>query len=68
MLGIPGIIPKLPSEVVIAPTSMSWVDWPWSGPVLKFQDWTEFLWFGPVRSGKKLDWTGLHQKDRTVQR
>jgi hypothetical protein len=39
------------------------IDWPRSGPVPKFQDWTEFLWFGPVWSGKKLDQTGLHQKD-----
>ena len=44
------------------------LDWPRSGPVPKFQDRTEFLRFGPVRSGKKSDRTGLHQKDYTVQR
>ena len=44
------------------------LDWPWSGPVPKFQDRTEFLQFGPVRSGKKSDQTGLHQKDCTVRR
>jgi hypothetical protein len=44
------------------------LDWPRSGPVPKFQDQTEFLWFGPVRSGKKSDRTGLYQKDCTVRR
>jgi hypothetical protein len=42
------------------------IDWPRSSPVPKFQDWTEFLWFSPVQSGKKSDWTRLHQKDCTV--
>ena len=42
------------------------LDWPQSGPVPKFQDRTEFLWFGLVRSGKKSDRTGLHQNVMTA--
>ena len=38
------------------------LDWPQSSPVPKFQNRTEFLWFDPVWSGKKLDQTGLHYK------
>jgi hypothetical protein len=55
--------PKCDIVVTVAPMQL---DWPWSGLVPKFQDQTEFLRFGPVWSGKKLDRTGLHQKDYTV--
>jgi hypothetical protein len=52
--------PNLEMTLSTKLSAKSSVDRPQSGPVLKFQDRTEFLWFGPVRSGKKSDQTGLH--------